>query len=540
MDELQQAIRVLRRNRAPGTDGVTQDLLKMLDYSAEKQLLSLLNQCLRERKIPEDWKQARIVSIFKNKGSPSLPENYRPISLLNSFYKVYASILQKRIALRHDHNIRSTQYGFRAHRSTTDPIFLLRRAQDYSAKTGHPIHMLFLDWKMAFDKVDHSAMHIALQRFGVHPHYLEIIQDIYTNPVFCVTSPHGDIVWDTANTGIRQGCPLSPYLFIILMSVLFTDVDSKLRTMGTPTNTWSVGKPIYDVEYADDTLLLAVTPPQLAELLQAVQVEATLYNLTLNFDKTEVLQHPNTPPIVIHFADGTPVTTVDKVKYLGTTVSWTHTTKQAIEARMQKAHSAYMKLQHLWRSRICLKAKIRLYHSYVLPVLLYSLQELTLEDKHLRTIDGWYFRYLCRCMGIKASYYSRIPNQRVWIHAGRPTLPTQTLLSNQQSRLIKSTLATPQDPLHHVIFSPGYKDRIKFSKSKNRGHPRQYWFDLVSKQAIKLAENFDHSARTQDFLGVKHLIHKHESFRSHLLAAPTRNAESFKFLRRSVRGAWRA
>ena len=129
------------------------------------------------------------------------------------------------------------------------------------------------------------------------------------------------------------------------MSVLFTftDVDSKLRIMGTPTNTWSVGKPIYDVEYADDTLLLAVTPPQLAESLQAVQVEATLYNLMLNFDKTEVLQDPNTPPIVIHFADGTPATTVDKVKYLGTTVSWTHTTKQAIEARMQKTHSAYMK-----------------------------------------------------------------------------------------------------------------------------------------------------------------------------------------------------
>ena len=41
----------------------------------------------------------------------------------------------------------------------------------------------------------------------------------------------------------------------------------------------------------------------------------------MNFDKTEVLQHPNTPPIVIHFADGTPVTTVDKVKYLGTTLA---------------------------------------------------------------------------------------------------------------------------------------------------------------------------------------------------------------------------
>ena len=118
---------------------------------------------------------------------------------------------------------------------------------------------------MAFDKVDHSAIHIALHRFGVHPHYLEIIQDIYINPVFCVTSPQGDIVWDTANTGIREGCPLSPYLFIILMSVLFRDVDSKLRIMGTEPNTWSVGKPICDVEYADDAVLLAVTPPRLAE-----------------------------------------------------------------------------------------------------------------------------------------------------------------------------------------------------------------------------------------------------------------------------------
>ena len=94
--------------------------------------------------------------------------------------------------------------------------------------------------------------------------------------------------------------------------------------MGTPANTWSLGKPIYDIKYADDTLLPEVSPPHLDDILQAVQVEPTSYNLTSNLDKIKVLQHPATPPIAIHFNHGTPVTAVDKTRYLGTTVSRTH------------------------------------------------------------------------------------------------------------------------------------------------------------------------------------------------------------------------
>ena len=121
----------------------------------------------------------------------------------------------------------------------------------------------------------------------------------------------------------------------------------------------------------------------------------------------------------------------------------------------------------------------------------------------------------------------------------RTTYSTVTLLSKQQSRSTKGTLATPQDPLHHVLFSPGYKDRIKCSKSRSTGHARQCWFDSKSKQAIKLAESFDHPAQIQDSLGVQHVIHTHETSRSHLLAKPTRTVEPIEFLRRSVGGSWR-
>ena len=164
------------------------------------------------------------------------------------------------------------------------------------------------------------------------------------------------------------------------------------------------------------------------------------------------------------------------------------------------------------RSRLCWKAKVRLFHSYIVPLLLYSLSTLTLGKKTLylsvTSIDGWYSKYLRRCLGVKASYYSHIPNRTVWIKAGRPTLPSQSLLTQQLDKLVDSIQKPSTDPIHHVIFSPGYKDRIKHSKSVHRGHPRPYWLDIISKQSVKLLHTFpDQSAiHRRDFLGVKYLI----------------------------------
>ena len=270
--ELTDVIKDLKRNKAPGPDRLTAETLKLLDHEVEDELLKTLNHCFVTRKVPAAWKEANIVSIFKGKGDDSDPASYRPISLLNVIYKIYAALLQRRLSAEHDHVLRETQYGFRANRSTLQPLFILRRLQDYSLKTGQPMHVVLLDWKMAFDKVDHESMCIAIERLGVHRHYIEIIKDLYEGQSFTTLGMQGSKDTATPHTGIRQGCPLSPYFFIMVMTVLMYDVDRRLVTHGVPTNTWSVGKPVYDLEYADDTLLIAVTKPLAEEFLRAIQV----------------------------------------------------------------------------------------------------------------------------------------------------------------------------------------------------------------------------------------------------------------------------
>ena len=290
MEELQRALGKTRsrRGKAPGPDGLRPDPILLLDHYGELRLL----ECWHNRTIPQEWKDAQVISFYKGKSDDSSTVKYRPIALLNSLYKLYASMVQHRMATAYDDRIRSNQYGFRENRGTENPLFILRRLQDYSSRTGVPFHCLFIDWKQAFDKVDHAAMLTAITRLGVHEQYVEIIEDIYTDPTFHTIGLNGEKSTAIPHTGIRQGCPLSPYLFITVLSVILEDVDER----------WSVGKPVYDLEYADDTLLFGISTDVVEEYLCHLQSEASLYGLLLNLEKTELLNHPKrqSPPPQIH------------------------------------------------------------------------------------------------------------------------------------------------------------------------------------------------------------------------------------------------
>ena len=223
---------------------------------------------------------------------------------------------------------------------------------------------------------------------------------------------------------------------------------------------------------------------------------------------------------------------------------WTTPPKAALKFRMDKAEAAFSKLHHVWCSKLSWKSKSVIFHASILPVLTFGLDLCSLDKQHYKKIESWYFRHLRRALSIKASYYSKVSNFRVWKAAGKPHIPSQTILQQQLKMLIKSTTTPPTEPLHHVVFCPGYKDRIKFSKSKSRGHPARYWFELVVQEALRAYNSYlDHHALQNlrgDFLGLKQLLQKDCKFGEYLMTAPTRTPSCFPLYRKTVGSAWQA
>ena len=124
--------------------------------------------------------------------------NYRPISLTNTMYKIFASLIQQRLSHFFDERIRSTQFGFRAKRSTTQPIHIMRRILEVFERQQNSLHLLFLDWSKAFDSVTFSAIESSLVHFGV-PHSSYVPFSLFT-PLPNLSS----VMRDTVPTSLRK------------------------------------------------------------------------------------------------------------------------------------------------------------------------------------------------------------------------------------------------------------------------------------------------------------------------------------------------
>ena len=111
-NEVRNAISKLNTNKTPGPDGAITELFKWLDDHTLEQLTDCLNVFWTEKQVPDSFTQAQVCCIYK-KGAHDNPENYRPISLLNTSYKIFASIIQSRLANILEPLLGDTQYGFR-------------------------------------------------------------------------------------------------------------------------------------------------------------------------------------------------------------------------------------------------------------------------------------------------------------------------------------------------------------------------------------------------------------------------------------------
>ena len=443
--ELKAALKELAHNKAPGPDGIPAEAWQWLDEHNQAALLRVLNQSLLTATIPDDWHKAIVVEIYKGKGPLTDPASYRPISLLSTSYKLFAKLLHSRLQAALDDRLRETQYGFRATRSTSQPIHIIRRLIERAEATGQSLYTILLDWEKAFDKIHPEALLTALTRYGVPAHFTALIKNIYTSPQFTVAAAGKQSNTAEASAGIRQGCPLSPYLFLIVHGMVMHDVDQELTANGQFLPwLYSQNQSFYDLAYADDTALIAGTANRAEQLLHTLQKVASHSNLHLNLKKCVLLRSP-TSQNTVHFTNGTPLTIELHAKYLGVTLSSDGSSHRDVLTRLPKARKHFNSLHQFWRNTdLTLKWKIRIYNAVFIPLVTYGLESAPLTKGDFDRLEAFHSQSLRKILHFKSTYY------------------TARTYTNQEVRAL-----TSQPPITHHI----HKAQLKLFGHILRSHP---------------------------------------------------------------------
>ena len=177
--------------------------------------MAMANYCLDKGELPLSLRRAIITLIFK-KDDPENLKNWRPVSLLNVDYKLIAKVIAQRLRVVMPSVIHPDQSCAVPGRSSDDNATLLRDISDYVHSNNLQCAFIAIDQEKAFDYVDWKFMHKVLARMNFGPIIRGIIRCLYTHVQSAILS-NGTLseFFDVAR-GVRQGCPLSPLLFVLV------------------------------------------------------------------------------------------------------------------------------------------------------------------------------------------------------------------------------------------------------------------------------------------------------------------------------------
>ena len=286
-EEIEKAIRKVKKKKAAGEENLKNEAWIYADGKTKEKLREVLQKICDEKKIPMGWREGWIFPIHK-KGDSAKAENYRDITLMDTGYKILTMIIEEKLK-KETERLRilpETQAGFKGERSAIDNIYILKTEAERTINEKKGKLFAFLaDLRAAFDKVNRQKLWKKMREYGIEEKLIELIVEIIYEETSCRIKIGKKCTRKfRIKKGLRQGCPFSPLLFLILLA----DVESffKKRTNGGI----NIGKRrIYTLAYADNLAVLSTEEGEIKKMLKSLEKYFDEKEMCLNVEKSKIL-----------------------------------------------------------------------------------------------------------------------------------------------------------------------------------------------------------------------------------------------------------
>ena len=463
--EVQYAIKHIKSGKSAGLDNIYTEYIKAGGEALVDALTLLFNRIIRTGTVPQAFKDALIVVLFK-KGSMLDCGNYRPISLLSHIYKLFITLIANRVKNDLYDSFPASQAAYQPGRNTIEQVIALEQIIEKSIEFNNPVYIAFIDFTKAFDSIKLPSLWKILEGTCINKRYITLLKETYDGSTATIRTDLGNSRKVQILKGVKQGDTLSALLFCIVIASVLQKVEEDCDSgflIG--------GQLISNLSYADDIAAVGTSVESLQKYLDALAKHAEEVGLHVNASKTKFMTTDKSQRILQPAIYGKVIECVSDFVYLGHKLSCINDGTTAVMHRIGLGWAAYEKNRMLLNSkRIPMHVKKKIYETYIVPVVLYGLDCVNWTSRLCRKIETFQ-NHIMRAMTNKTLLdHEKITDLRA-------TTGLKPLVCVIKSRVLKlfGHVKRSQKGLSKVCIEG------KVQGKRGKGRPPTRWLDSIKK-----------------------------------------------------------
>ena len=391
LEECSKALQQLPNNKSPGSDGFTTNFYKFF-WKDIKDMVFQSFQYSYETKKLSSFQRMGILNLLPKKDKDiRYLANWRPVSLLNTDYKILTKLLAIRLQKVIPSIINSDQVGYIKNRYIGENVRILYDLLEYADIEQIEAYITQIDFQKAFDSVEWDFLFKTLETLNFGQNFISWIKTIYTDISSCVGNNGNYSQYFTLSRSIRQGCPISALLFLLVVELLAYEIREDPTIHGI-----TIQNTIFKISMmADDTTLIMKDIQSITNAINIFKDFEKCSGLKLNLNKTEIIPIGNQKSVHTILPYHLREIKIKHGPFKALGVWFTSNHQEMVELNYNERLKNMNTLTNIWQCRnLSLKGKITILRTLILPQIQFLFSMIPTPDAILKKLDKMLFNFL--------------------------------------------------------------------------------------------------------------------------------------------------